>query len=137
MDYLSVLRKVFPSGNEYVVHIYEEFGGVFVCEMLEHMIHCAGEGCRGVGEAEEHHVWLKQAKGCFKRGHPLVLFSDANVVVSPVDVKLSEDFLSLQLFEYGADEGEWVGVSYCPRVEWSIVHDWAEFSILFLSEEEG
>ena len=84
--------EVFSCGNEDVVHVYEEFGRVFVCKTSEHAIHRTREGGRGVGKAKEHHVWLKQAKGCFKCGHPLIFFSDVDVVVPPADVKLSKDF---------------------------------------------
>ena len=59
MDYLSVSGKVSASGDEYIVHIYEEFGGVLVGETSEHAIHCAGECCRGVGESEEHYMGLE------------------------------------------------------------------------------
>jgi len=59
MDYLLVSGEVSPSSDEYIVHIYEEFGGVFVGEVLEHTIHCMGEGCGGVGEAKEHYAGLE------------------------------------------------------------------------------
>ena len=90
-----MLREVSSCCNEDVVHVYEEFSGVFVCKTPEHVVHCMGEGGRGIGEAKEHYAWLEQAKGCFKSSCPLVLFSDANVVVSPANVKLGEDFLPL------------------------------------------
>ncbi len=59
-----------------------------------------------------------------------------NVVVPPADVELGEDFLPLQLFKYGADEGEWIGVLYSPGVEGSVIHDGLQFPILFLPKEE-
>ncbi len=105
MDYLSVSGEISSSGDEYIIHIYEELGGVFVGEASEHTIHCAGEGCRGVGEAEEHYMGLEQAKRCFKGSSPLVLFPDANVIVSPAYVEFGEDCFPLQLFQYSADEG--------------------------------
>jgi len=105
VDYLSVSEEVSSSGDEYVVHIYKEFGGVFVGETPEHTIHCTGECCGRVGESEKHHMGLEQAKGCFKGSGPLVLFSDANVIVSPVYVEFGKDCLPLQLFQYSADEG--------------------------------
>ncbi len=95
MDYLSVSGEVSPSGDEYIIHVYEEFGGVFVGEALEHTIHCTGEGCGRVGEAEEHYTGLEQAKRCFKGGSPLILFPDANVIVSPAYVEFGEDYFPL------------------------------------------
>jgi len=50
------------------------------------------EGGRGVGEAKEHNGRFKEAFVGDEGGLPLMSVFDADVVVTPSDVKLSEDF---------------------------------------------
>ena len=80
--------------DEEIVHVDDEpsFGN----HITEGVVHETLEGGGGVGEPEEHHGRFEQSlvsnKGCF----PLVTVFDSYIVVSPPDVKLSED-LSIPL----------------------------------------
>jgi hypothetical protein len=72
------------------------------------------EGGRGVGEAEEHNAGLEESKGGFEGGFMLVLFLDADIFIPPPDVEFGEERLSLELFDDGVNEGEWVCVADGP-----------------------
>ena len=51
--------KVVFGGYEDVVHVHEEFCGVFVGEVSEHSRHSATKGGWGVSEAKEHYSGLE------------------------------------------------------------------------------
>ena len=48
---------------------------------------------------------------CDEGGLPLVAILDADVVVSPLDVKLSKQFGVLEFVDEVGDEGKWIGVA--------------------------
>jgi hypothetical protein len=114
VDYEAVSLKVIFCGDQDVVHVDEEFVGVFVDEWSEHSCHSSAEGGRGVGEAEEHNAGLEESKGGFEGGFVLIFLSDADVFVSPPDVEFGEELLPLELFDNGINEGEWVRVADGP-----------------------
>jgi hypothetical protein len=53
-----------------------------------------------------------------------------HILETPVDVKLSEMFRSLESVDDVVDMREGIFVSYCMRVEPSIIEDGANFSIM-------
>jgi hypothetical protein len=114
MDYEAVSLKVVFCGNQNVVHVDEEFVGVFVDKGSEHPCHSSAEGGGGIGETEKHDARLKESKGGFEGGFMLVFFSDADVFVSPPDVEFGEEFLSLEFLDDSVNEGEWVCVTDGP-----------------------
>jgi len=78
--------REWSSVDGHVVHIDGEPElGHF---LTEDGVHHGLEGCRRVGEAEEHDCWFKQSLVCEEGGFPFVPFFDANVIVTPADVKL-------------------------------------------------
>ena len=83
------VKVVVRGRDEEVIHVNDKpsFGN----HVSERVIHESLEGGGGVAQAEEHYGGFEQSfvgdKGCF----PLVSISDADVVVSPSDVKFGED----------------------------------------------
>ena len=73
-----------------VVHINDEpsLGD----HVSEGVVHKSLEGCRRVGKSEEHYCWFKEALVHDEGGFPLVAVLDANIVIPPANVKLSEQF---------------------------------------------
>ena len=69
-------------------------------------------------------------------GFPLVPVFDANVVISPVDIKLGEKFGVLELVDEVGDKWKWVGISGGMFVQVLIVLTRAETAIFLLNEEE-
>ena len=76
--------------NQEVIHVDDK--PPFSNHVTERVVHESLEGCGGVGESEEHDSGFKQPfmgdKGCF----PLMSIFDSYIIVSPADVKFSEDF---------------------------------------------
>ena len=76
--------------DEEVVHIDDEPS--FSNHIAEGVVHETLEGGGGVGEPEEHHGGFEEAsvgdEGCV----PLVTILDSYIVISPLDVELSENF---------------------------------------------
>ena len=68
---------------------------------------------------------------------PLVLFPDADVVISPSDVKLGEQSGLLHIIDEFWDKGKWVGILDSVGVQVMIVLTWAQTPILLGYEEEG
>ena len=56
------------------------------------VIHESLERCRRVGESKEHHGGFEESFVCDEGSFPLVAIFDADIVVSPADIKLSEQF---------------------------------------------
>jgi len=94
------------------------------------------EGGRGVGQAEEHYSWFEQPLRGFEGGLPFVAFLDPDVIVSPSYVKFGEEGSSLELLQDCFDQREGVVVANCLLVQFPIVLDGSEFSILLFDEEE-
>jgi hypothetical protein len=107
-------QKVVFHGDQDVVHVDEEFVGVFVDKWSEHSGHCLAEGGGGIGEAKEHNARLEESERGFEGSFVLIFFSDVDIFVPPSDVKLGEELLSLEFFNDGIDEGKWVGVADSP-----------------------
>ena len=87
--------KVVLGGYEDVIHIYEEFCGVFISEVSEHLHHRATKGGWGVGETKKHYSGLEQLKRGFESRFPLIFFSDVYVLISSLYVEFGKQLLSL------------------------------------------
>jgi len=79
---------------------------------------------------------FEQPLGCFEGGFPFVSFFNSDVVVSPVYVEFGEEGSSLKLFQDRLDQGERVVVADCLFVQFPVVLDGSEFSVLLFDEEE-
>src|SRR5260221_9192415 len=71
-----------------VIHIDRTFTQVNV--VLELVVHHGLEGGRGVRQTKEHDCWFEKTIACFESSLPFVPFFDADIIVSPSDVKFGE-----------------------------------------------
>ena len=85
------------------------------------MIHERLKGRRGITEAEEHDCGFKETERGDERCLPLIFLPDANVVVAPLNIKLSEQSRVLHIVDQLRDEGERIPVANSVGVEISIV----------------
>ena len=98
-------------GGEYeeVIHVDDEPS--LSNYVSEGVIHEALKSSRRVVETKEHNGRFEQSfvgdEGCL----PLMSILDADIVVSPLDVKLGEVFYILEFIDEVRDEGEGVGIS--------------------------
>ena len=74
-------------------------------------------------------------EGCL----PLVSISDADIVISPLDIEFGEDLGILHLINEILDQREGVGIFDSVGVDISVVLAWSEGvgSVLLIDEEEG
>ena len=84
-----VKRKVVFGVNAHIVHV--DFKPFFCNHVRANMVHECLESGGCIAETKEHDGWFEQSQRGYEGGFPLVLFSKANVVVSPSYVKLGED----------------------------------------------
>jgi hypothetical protein len=95
------------------------------------------EGCRGVGEAKEHHCRLKEAFTCLEGCFLFIAFLDSDVVVTPTDVKLGVPFLARQIMNEVGDQGKGIFIWHSPFVKVVIVLHQSISSILLFDEEKA
>ena len=88
--------------------------------MVHECLECGGS----ITESKKHDSGFKQSHGGNKCGFPLVSFSNANVVMSPLDVKLGEQGGLFHVVNEFWDEGEWVGILDCVGVQVVIILAW-------------
>ena len=58
------------------------------------MIHYALEGHWGIALAKQHNHGFEESKRCLERSFPLIPISDVDIMVSPSNVKFSEEAFS-------------------------------------------
>ena len=75
-------------------------------------------------------------KGVLKVAFPPIFFFDMYIIVSPSEVELWEEGLSLKVFNDVSDKGKGVVVAYGPFVQDTIVHNGLEFPVLLLPIEQ-
>ena len=74
--------------DEKIVHVNDKPS--FCDHVLEGIVHELLECRRGVGKPKKHYCWLKKAFMHNEGSFPLVTIFDANIVITPMDVKLGE-----------------------------------------------
>ena len=102
----------------------------------ENMIHERLKSRRSVTEPKEHYSGFKEAERSDERCFPLVFFPDANVIITPSNVKLGEQCRVLHIVDQFRDDRERIPVANSVGVEISIVLAWSQGSILFGYKEK-
>ena len=74
--------------NTEIIHI--DLKPLFCNHVSEDVVHKCLKCWWGIAETKEHDSGFKETKGSDKCGFPLILFVNANVVVSPSHIKLGE-----------------------------------------------
>jgi len=122
-----------PCKDQNVVQVH--YHNPFSYEGPEDVIHHSLEGSEAVGHSEEHHKGFKEAtigaEGCL----PFVFGLDTYVIETPSDIKLCEVLGSAELGDEFGDEGEGVPVLDGYGVQYAIVLDQPEQTILLFNEE--
>ena len=88
------------------------------------MVHECLKCGRGIAKSKEHDGGFKQSHGGNEGSLPLVLLSDVDVVVSPLNVELGKQGRLLHVIDKFRNEGERVGISHCVEVQVVVVLAW-------------
>ena len=88
------------------------------------MVHECLKCGRGIAKSKEHDGGFKQSHGGNGGGLSLVLLSGADVVVSPLKVKLGKQGRLLHVIDKFRNEGERVGILDCVGVQVVVVLAW-------------
>ena len=100
------------------------------------MIHERLKRRRGIAEPKKHDGGFKEAERGDEHCFPLVFLLDANVVITPSNIKFSEQCRVLHVIDQLRDEGERVSVVNSVGVEISIVLAWLQGPVLLGHEEK-
>ncbi|KAG5337050.1 hypothetical protein C0989_011015 [Termitomyces sp. Mn162] len=105
-------------------------------EVPEDVIHHSLEGGGAIGEFKEYNKQLKQSLVGPEGSLPLISFLSAHIVVTPPDIQFSEVLHTPEVVDEVRDEGERVMVLYHHDVEYLVVLDQSECTILLLDKED-
>ena len=122
------------SVNAKVIHVdFQPFLSQHIGEDVIHeCLKCGG----GIAESEEHDSGFEESHGSNESSFPLILFPDADVVISPMNVEFGEQGGLLHVIDEFQDEGEWVSISDSVGIQVAVILTWAKGSILLWYEEE-
>jgi len=95
------------------------------------------EGTGHVALSKEHYQWFEEPEGRFEGCFPLIAFFDADIMVSPSDVKFGEEDVSIKVTSECLDIRKWVDIPYGPCIQCAVVLYGSECPIFLLDEEEG
>ena len=78
--------------------------------ICEDVVHESLEGGGSVAKPKEHDSGFEKSHGGDESGLPLIFFSDANVVISPMNVEFGEQGGFLHVVDELRDQGEGIGI---------------------------
>ena len=120
--------------NEKVVHVDDKLS--FHDHIVKRVIHETLEGGGGIGETKEHHCRFEEPFMGDKGSFPLMSIFDSDIIVSPLDVELGEDFCPLKFIDEVKNEGKRVCITDGVFIAVAIVLTGLEATILLFDKEE-
>ena len=91
-----------------VIHV--DFEPLFCYHISEDVVHKCLKCQWGITEPKKHDSGFEEAEGSDECSFPLILFSNADVVVSPLDIKLGKKGEIFHVVDQLRDEGERISV---------------------------
>ena len=105
-----VMEGYVPFGvDSHIIHV--NLQPLFWEHICKNMVHEGLEGGGSIAKSEEHDSGFKESHQSDKGSFPLIFLPDTNVVISPTNVKFSEQGRFLHIINEFRDEREGVGVS--------------------------
>ena len=89
-----------------------------------------------VAQSEVHYCGVIGSKACFYCGLIPIFWVDADVIISPTNIHLGEECLSLERFHGLPNTGDWVVIPLHPLVDLLVIKNWSEFVPTFLLRDE-
>ena len=106
-------------------------------EVVEQVVHHGLKGRRAVGKSEIHHQWFVESAVCPESSFPFIAFLDSDIVVSPSDIELGEEFGSPETMDQIVYERKWVTILFCDFIESLVVLYEAESAIFLFNKKYG
>ena len=120
--------------NEEVVHVNDKPS--FRDHIVKGVIHEVLESGRGIGETKEHHSGLEESFMSNEGSFPLMSIFDLDIVVSPSDIELGEDFCPLEFINEVRNERKRVCITDSVFIDVAIVLTGSEATVLLFDDEE-
>ena len=120
--------------NEEVIHVNDKPS--FCDHIVKRVIHEVLESGRGIGETEEHYHRFEESFMDDKGSFPLMSIFDLDIIVSPLDIELGEDFCPLEFVNEVRNEGKRICIMDGVFVDIAIVLTGSEATILLFDKEE-
>ena len=105
--------------DSHVIHV--DLKPLLWKHIREDMVHESLEGGGSVAESKEHDGGFKESHGGDESGLPLIFLLDANVVISPMNVKFGEQGGFFHVVNEFRDQGERIGISDSVGVQVAVV----------------
>jgi hypothetical protein len=102
------VKFIVGGKDEKVIHIDDEPS--FSDHVSKGVIHESLKSCGGVGKSEEHYRGLEETFVGNKGGLPLVSVFDSDIVISPLDIELSERLGISEFVDEVGNEREGIGI---------------------------
>ena len=100
--------------NEEVIHVNDKPS--FHDHIVKRVIHEALESGGGIGETEEHYCRFKESFMGDEGSFPLISVFDSDIIISPSDIELGEDFCPLEFIDEVRNEGKGVCITVVEKV---------------------
>ena len=120
--------------NEEIIHVNDKPS--FCNHVMKGVIHEVLESGRGIGETKEHHGWFIEFLMCDKGSFPLMPIFDSDIIVSPSNIKLGEDFRPLEFIDKVGNEGKRVCITDSVFINIAIVLAGSKATVLLFDKEE-
>ena len=117
-----------------IIHI--NFKPTFCDHVSKDMVHKRLECGWGIAKPKEHYSGFKESKGGDEHSLPLVCFMNADVVVSPMDVKLSEQGGVLHVVNEFQNERKGVRIPNSMGIQIAIILTRAKRAVFLGDKEE-
>ena len=122
------------GGINEIIHVNDEPS--FCNHVVKGVIHEVLESGRGIGETKEHHGWFKESLMCDQGSFPLMPIFDSDIIVSPSNIKLGEDFCPLEFIDKVGNKGKRVCITDSVFINVAIVLAGSKATVLLFDEEE-
>ena len=106
---LMVESYIILGVDSHVIHV--DLKPLLWKHICEDVVHEGLEGGGSVAESKEHDSGFKESHGGDESTLPLIFFSDANVVISPMNVEFGEQGGFFHVVNELRNQGERIGVS--------------------------
>ena len=120
--------------NEEVIHVNDKPS--FCDHIMKGVVHEALESGGGNGKTEEHHSGFKESLMGDEGSFPLMSIFDSDIIVSPSDIKLGEDFHPLEFINEVGNEGRRVCITDSVFIDVAIVLTGSGATVLLFDERE-